>query len=629
MRVKEKIGISKMVIVTVIAAIIIIAAVIGAYWYLLIRAPAGFRISVTGGVKEQNAEEPGGYTELGEDVTVSGSGAPAGAEVTLTYTMPDSNLSRVLTGPIRQTFTKKVTADDDGKFTDTFSPNATGRWDVTASTEEETTDPKTFYIFISPPINVGAIGPLQWIQGVGIREGAILAAEKINDAGGILGRKVVIKAGDEGDVPERGTAEMERLCSVEKVQFVVGGFRTEITYPMREKAMDKRIPFSICGAATPWLIDCFTTTTKPHAYPCGACVRCDYNRYKYMFRVTPTNTDVLFSNFLVPYLRDYLIPNVIQPALIEAGILRERVPPGDPWYDPLYPDYPEKINVSVIVEALDWTKELRQKLDSIGDLFFGPWQSRIVSQVGGHYYYSVSPLTKDFTPMLAEMKDKQTHLIFEVFAGEEGLAFIKQWRDMGVPAVPVGINVLSQMSEMWDWTGGRCEYEAFLGTMGTGTPVVSGLTDKFWDDYLSRFGHAPIYTTFGAYEAIIGIAENVKEAVLDHPELADPATWEAKYNDRTLYDILIPYMENTDRLGLLGRSKFTRTHDIYTGGWDAVDKGVEDYVKPLCLQWRKTAEGGRMAAVSAGKGSHVYDGHTAPAWAPYIEEFQIPPWMLE
>jgi len=611
----------------VIAAIIIIAAVVGAYWYFFLRPSAGFRITVTQSVKQQNVEETGGYTELGEDVTLSGSGAPAGSEVTLTYTMPDSNLSRVLTGPIRPTFTRPVTAGDDGKFTDTFTPNMTGRWDVTASTGEATTDPVTFYIFVSDkPIKIGVIGPLEWIQGIGMREGAIMAAEKINDAGGILGRKVVIKTGDEGTVPERGTAEMARLCAEEKVQAIIGGFRTEIVYPMREKAMDYRIPFFIAGAATPWLIDCVTTTTAPHRWPCGECVRCDYERYKYLFRVMPTNTDVLFSGFLVPYLRNYLIPNVIQPALVEAGKLDDNVTEGEPGYDPAYPNMPEKVKVSLVIENLDWTAELRVKTNAIGPAFFGPERSQIVSLVGGNLYYAVSPLTKDFTPILQEIKDSGTNLIFEVFSGEEGLAFIKQWRDMNVPAIPVGINVLSQESEMWDWTGGRCEYEAFLSTMGTRTPVVPGLTEKFWDEYTSRWGHAPIYTSFGAYEGVMGTAYTTEQAALDHPELelTDPATYQAKYEDRTLYDILIPYIENMDRLGILGRSKFTNTHDIYTGGWKALEYGVEYYTKPLCVQWRKTAEGGRMAAVSAGEGSHV-----APAWAPYIEEFQIPPWMLE
>jgi len=572
--------------------------------------------------------------------------------------MPDSNFTRVLYGlePIRPTFTRRVTADGNGKFKDTFSPNMTGRWDVTASTEEETTDPVTFYIFKSPPIKTGVIGPMEWIQGVGMREGAILAAEKINNAGGILGRKVVVVTGDEGSVPERGTAEMERLCSVEKVHFSLGGFRTEITDPMRKKAVQHRIPFSICGAATPWLIDCVTTTSGPHAYPCGECVGCRRDparaaqkgvpaddSYKYLFRVTPTNTDVLFRNFLVPYLGDHLIPNVLQPALVKAGKLRALVPPGDPEYDPAYADWPEKVKVAVIIEALDWTAELRAKVDLVGPLFFGP-RAKIVSKTidpttgKEHLYYSVLPVTKDFSPILAEIKERGARLIFHVFAGEEGLAFTKQWRDMKVPAVPVGINVMSQMSEMWDWTGGRCEYETFLATMGTKTPVSGNVTVKFWDYYTTRWGHAPIYTSFGAYESVIGERVTVEQATLDHPELADPETWEAVYENRTLYDIIIPYMEKMDRQGVLGKTKFTPTHDIYTGGWTAVDYGVEDYVKPLAVQWRSP---GRMAAVSAGKDSHNasayhisrpylwYDGHTAPAWAPYIEEFQIPPWMLE
>jgi len=477
-------------------------------------------------------------------------------------------------------------------------------------------------VIAEEPMKVGVIGPMEWTPGVGMREGAMLAVEEINKAGGVLGRNLTLCIGDEGTVPGRGTAEMERLCSVEKVHFVLGGFGTEIVYPMREVAMDYRIPFFITGCDTPWLIDCFTTTTLPHRWPCGECVRCDYDRYKYLFRVMPTNTDVLFGRFLVPYLRDHLIPNVLQPALVEAGELDDSVTQGEPGYDPGYPGWPEKVNVSVVIEALDWTAELREKMDIIGPAFFGPGQAKIVSQVGGHLYYGVSPLTKNFTSILQEMKDRGTHLIFHVLSGEEGLYFIKQWRDMEVPAVPVGINVLYQMSEMWEWTGGNCEYEAVIGWMGTRTPITP-LSVPFWDAYVERWGHAPIHTALGAYEAIYTIAEAIEQAALDHPELADPATWEALYETRELYDILIPYMEDTDRLGILGRFKFTSTHDVFSGGWWAADNGVEEYVKPLILQWRKTEENGRLAVVSAGK-----DSHTAPPWAPYVEEFQIPPWMI-
>lgn len=604
---KAKKALSKMWIVLVIAIVIIAAAVAAGWWFFL---PEPEKKSITLSVSP-------GEVQPDESVTVSGSTSPviADATVTLTYTKPDSNLTRVRFGtPLRSNYTRTTTTDEDGKFTDTYSSNVTGKWTVTAEIEEKTSDPASFYVFISPPIKVGAIGPMAWIQGVGIREGCMLAAGQINEAGGLLGRKVVVVSGDEGSIPERGEAEMTRLCSEEKAQFIFGGFRTEIADPMREIAVAYKTLFILCGSATPWLIDCATTTVGEHSFPCGRCVGCRRDpvraklagvpcddAYKYLFRATPTNTDVIFANFLVPYLRNYLIPDVLFPGL---GLKQ----------------YEDKVRVAVIVEELAWSEELRSKLNTVGPLFFGPEFSATLKK-GKNYYWGVSPFTKDFSPILAELKSRGVHVIFEVFSGEEGLAFIKQWKDLKIPAIPIGVNVLSQDSNMWDWTDGKCEYETIISTMGTRTPVAPA-TVPFWDAYVERWGHTPIYTSFGAYDGLIGLAETIEQAALDHPELTDPATWKTLYENRTLYDILIPYLEKSDRGGILGRSKYTKTHDIFAGGWYAEDYGTEEYVNPMMIQWQKTAEGvGEMVPVSCGKREIT----PAPEW---VKDFKIPPWML-
>jgi len=546
--------------------------------------------------------------ERGEDMIVSGQiwtspvGAGGGATVTLAFTKPDAS-----------TFSETVTSESDGSFTYTYSSETTdvvGWWDVTASWDGgsgvagDTSEAAEFHIlpvFVhEEPIKIGVIGPMEWVQGVGMREGGVLAAEEINEEGGILGRRVVIVTGDEGTVPQRGRSEMERLCGTEKVHFLYGGFRTEIAQPMREVAMDHRIMFTIAGSATDWLVDC------GFGLPCEqGCVRHNYERYKYTFRATPPNTTVLFTQYLIPYFLERLVPEVLIPRL---GL-------NSPT---------EKLKIAIVIEELAWTEVLRERIDLVGELIFGAQVVEIVSKVGGHKYYGVNPLTKDFTPILEEIKDKGTHLIFEVFSGEEGLAFIKQWRDMEVPAIPVGINVLSQENSMWDWTNGKCEYESVLATMGTRTPI-SDLTVPFWDAYVERWGHSPIYTSFGVYDGIKSLKELLEQVVvLDHPEIENPNTWEELYESRELYDLLIPYNENFERTGILGKFRYTKYHDIFTGGWNAIDLGLEDYVKPILIQWRKTAEGGRMVPVCAGRLSH-----TAPEWAPYIEDIELPPWMLD
>jgi len=596
---KAKKALSKIWIVLVIAVVIIAAAVASGWWFFR-SEPEQKAITLSVSPKEM---------EPGESVTVSGATSPVKANtmVTLTYTRPPSNLTRVQLGTaLKLNDTRTTNTDENGKFTDTYSSNVTGKWTVTAKIEEETSDPTSFYIFVSPPIKIGAIGPMTWIQGVGIREGTMLAAEKVNEVGGILGRKVVIVSADEGSTPEAGESEMLRLCSEEKAQFIFGGFRTEITDPMREIAVSYRTPFIICGSATPWLLSCVTTGVGDHSYPCDRCVSCDYEHYKYMFRATPTNTDIIFSNYLVPYMREYLFPEVLFPGLgMEL--------------------YTDKIKVACIVEELAWSELLRNKLDTVGELFFGPALTEVL-KVGNHYYWGVTPFTKDFSTILAEIEDRGAHVIFEVFSGEEGLAFIKQWKDLKIPAVPIGVNVLSQESNMWEWTDGKCEYETIIATMGTRTPV-SPLAVPYWDAYVERWGHTPIYTSFGAHDGLMGIAEVINEigdpVTGDYPELSDPDTWKTLYENRTLYDIIIPYIEKSEREGILGRSKYTKFHDVFAGGWKAEDYGLEEYTNPMMIQWQKNAEGvGEMVPVAVGKREIIPN----PEW---VKDFKIPPWMLD
>ena len=112
-----------------------------------------------------------------------------------------------------------------------------------------------------------------------------MAADEINAKGGVtVGKekmKIELVKADSNEFLNvtDATNAMERLITSDKVDFVVGGFRTEAVLAMQDIAMDNKKIFMGAGAAHPEL-----------------CLRVakDYNRYKYFFRVTPFN-----SNYLV------------------------------------------------------------------------------------------------------------------------------------------------------------------------------------------------------------------------------------------------------------------------------------------------------------------------------------------
>jgi branched-chain amino acid transport system substrate-binding protein len=156
-------------------------------------------------------------------------------------------------------------------------------------------------------IKVGVIGPMNFVQGKGQWNGATLAAEEINAQGGIqVGNKkmkVELVKADSNEFINLtdATNAMERLMTQSKVDFVIGGFRSEAVLAMQDIAMDYKKLFIGCGAAHPEICER---------------VGKNYNRYKYWFRLTPTNSIYLVKVCLInlAWVNDILKKDRIQKA---------------------------------------------------------------------------------------------------------------------------------------------------------------------------------------------------------------------------------------------------------------------------------------------------------------------------
>ena len=139
-------------------------------------------------------------------------------------------------------------------------------------------------------IKIGVIGPMHFLQGKGHWNGALMAQEEINAKGGFqVGNKkmkVELVKADSNEFLNitDATNAMERLMSQDRVDFVVGGFRSEAVLAMQEIAMDYKKIFIGCGAAHPEIC---------------ARVAKDYDRYKYWFRQTPINSRYLVKVCLI------------------------------------------------------------------------------------------------------------------------------------------------------------------------------------------------------------------------------------------------------------------------------------------------------------------------------------------
>src|SRR3954470_17252649 len=128
-------------------------------------------------------------------------------------------------------------------------------------------------------IKIAILGPMAFVQGEMHWAGAEMARDEINKAGGINvgGKRMQIDlvradTNEIQSVPD-ATNAIERVITRDKVDFLVGGFRSEAVLAMQEVAMDYKKIFLGCGAADARL---------------GENVEQNYARYKYWLRVAPT-----------------------------------------------------------------------------------------------------------------------------------------------------------------------------------------------------------------------------------------------------------------------------------------------------------------------------------------------------
>ncbi|MCA9994550.1 MAG: ABC transporter substrate-binding protein [Anaerolineales bacterium] len=96
------------------------------------------------------------------------------------------------------------------------------------------------------PIKIGALAPLSApgavVGGEAMRDAMNIAAEELNERGGILGCEVELIVVDSEGLPERGTAVMEKLINQDNVVAIGGGYHSSVGVAAKEVAHDNGIP---------------------------------------------------------------------------------------------------------------------------------------------------------------------------------------------------------------------------------------------------------------------------------------------------------------------------------------------------------------------------------------------------
>lgn len=118
-------------------------------------------------------------------------------------------------------------------------------------------------------IKIGAVLPMTGdipTFGKSSKQGAELAAEQYNAAGGINGKKIEIVVQDDENKPESGVAALQKLINNDKVVGVIGSVSSKVTLAMAPVATQNKIPM-ISGSST----NVKVTTTKGNEFAFRAC----------------------------------------------------------------------------------------------------------------------------------------------------------------------------------------------------------------------------------------------------------------------------------------------------------------------------------------------------------------------
>ena len=355
------------------------------------------------------------------------------------------------------------------------------------------------------PIRIGVPTVMQLQVGRDTQDALKMAIEDINAKGGVLGRPLEMVVADETENPETGISAIKKLTADEKVDVLIGGYTSGVTLAQLPHISAAKTIYLNVGSASP------STNAK---------VKTDYDNYKYIFRVGPLNA-AHQARQLTTFIAEFVKG--------ELGITK----------------------IAVVGENAKWVQDLVPLLKK--------GATEAGADVRATEFFDAQ--TSDFSPLFSKVKDSGAQYMVVVLSHASSDIFAKQWHDSRFPMPYGGIDVKSMDGDFCDRIGGKS-----VGAMAANFAVRAPLTPKtipFFDEFRKRTTRSPVYTAFGANDAVYIYADAVKRA------------------GTTETNAVIKELEKTSYTGIPGIIEFDDTHDV--------KPGTATYKGPALLlaQWRE------------------------------------------
>jgi branched-chain amino acid transport system substrate-binding protein len=357
----------------------------------------------------------------------------------------------------------------------------------------------------SGPIKIGVIAEAQAVAGSSIPSAAQIAADEINARGGIDGRKIEIVSYDNHSSSAESVRAFQRAVNEDHVNAVIASYISEVVLALEPWAARLKTVMITPGAAS----DVITANIAK-----------DYEHNKYTFH-------------------GYLTSGALSRLVCDAA--------KDMLVDGL------KMKTAVIMsEDAAWTTPL--------DAGYAECLPKIGLNVLDHIRFS--PDTTDFTPIFNKIEGEKPDVIITGIS-HVGTQPTVQWKSQQVPIPMFGIASQATNSTFWKDTNGATDGVLYQGVSGPGV-AVSPKTLPFVETFQKKFGNAPSYAGYTAYDDVYIIADAIHRA------------------GSTDSDKLIAAMEKTDYVGTIGRVEFLPQGDPHVHGL----KTGAGFITGLFLQWQ-------------------------------------------
>jgi branched-chain amino acid transport system substrate-binding protein len=335
-----------------------------------------------------------------------------------------------------------------------------------------------FEVRAADPIRLGAILPLADITGDQGAKAMKVAVKEINRAGGLLGRQVELIVVDDEMKPEKGSAAVEKLATVDKVDLLIGGMASGVhlgQIPIMKKyekvtvwigAASSRCEQAV-GAAADWYF---------HLHPW------DYEQGE-------------------SYIEGWTAINKKHP-----GVKIEN------WFEA----YEEGAFGTASFKAAqaqykDWSTAEGKPVKIEGESFKS-------AALGGG----------DYRTMLRHAKESKPDLFLWVGYDADALPLLEQSKEIGfVPPIFIGA------PPGWPASFGKsplAEGVVLYGMWAPSIKEVSPVSKQFWEAYIKEYNQEPAtYFAPLAYTNIYFVAEGIKKAKTLEKAALIKALEETKY----------------------------------------------------------------------------------------------------